>query len=467
MQAKKVLLIQPNYKIQKKTGAWGVNPPMGLAYIAAVLERNNISVKILDANILNLTVGQVVSEAINWHADIVGVSIMTPAHNFAVAIAKKLPDRILSAAGGPQATAIPETLLKEGFKVAARGEGEYSFLKLVQGKTVENIDGLSFYENGQIIHNKPQEFFSPGELPLPARHLLINNGVDKPYYSGGTQYFPWARIISSRGCPFNCNYCNKLIFGRKIRFRTAENVMDEIDFLVQNYGVKEISFSDDCFNFDIERAKKIFDLIISRDYKIHIRFSNGLRADKIDEEFLEKAKKAGCYYIAYGIESGSQEILDKIPKGITLRAIKKTVNLTKKIGIPMTGYFMVGLLWDTKETMQKTIDFAKELDLDVAQFTIAYPYPGTRMWNIIKENGGEIFFNNWEDFHHTTAKSIYSMPGMATPEEINEMYRKAHRDYYFRVSYIIKHALKFFLSWKKFRIGLRGLKAILYTQNKK
>jgi magnesium-protoporphyrin IX monomethyl ester (oxidative) cyclase len=463
--AKQILLIQPNYKYQKKTSAWGINPPMGLTYIAAVLEKNNVSVKILDANALDLSPDQVIAEVKNWQTDIVGVSIMTPAHNFAIQLAQKLPKNILSVAGGPQATSLPEVLLKEGYKVVVRGEGEYTFLDLVLGKNLNEILGISFRQDNQIKHNLDRPSFDPNNLPMPARHLLINNGVNKPYYSGGTQNFPWARITSSRGCPHDCNYCNKLIFGRNIRFCSPEYIMNEIDFLVRNYGVKEISFSDDCFNFDIDRAKKILDLIISRDYKINIRFSNGLRADKIDEEFLEKAKKAGCRYIAYGIESGSQEILNKIPKGITLDTIRRAIALTKRAGIQVTGYFMIGLLWDTRETMQQTIDFAKELDLDVAQFTLTTPYPGTRMWNIIQENGGEIFLKDWDDFHHTTGKCLYFMPRMADPKTIETMYKKAHRDYYFRLSYLFKHAPKF-LSWQKFKLGLRGLKAILYTQKR-
>ena len=242
--------------------------------------------------------------------------------------------------------------------------------------------------------------------------------------------------------------------------------MQEIDFLVKNYKVKEIDVSDDCFNFDIERAKKIFDLLILRDYKIYLRFSNGLRADKIDEEFLEKAKKAGCSYIAIGVESGSQEILNKIPKGETLDTIEKAVKMIKKAGIPITGFFMFGLLWDTKETMEQTIDFAKKLDLDVASFNIAVPYPGTRMWNIIKENNGEIFLKNWDDFHHTSGRCVYSMPGMANPKTIEMMYKEAHRQFYLRPTYILKQIFKI-RSFSQIKNMLRGLKAILYTQKNK
>ncbi|MEK7071880.1 MAG: radical SAM protein [Patescibacteria group bacterium] len=462
---KRVLLVQPNYYYQRKSGVWTIHPPMGLAYIAAVLEKNNIPVKILDANALNLSIEQTVKEISDWNADMVGISILTPGHNFAIEIAKKLPPSVMSVAGGPHAAAIPEILLKNGFSIVARGEGEETCLDLALGKNLIEIPGISFKDGDKIKHNPDRAPLDINSLPIPARHLLISNGVDKPYSSETTQYFPWATITTSRGCPYSCNYCNKLTFGRQIRYRSPENVMEEIDFLVKNCQIKEISVSDDCFNFDLARAKKILDLLISRDYKISIRFSNGLRADKIDEEFLEKAKKAGCSYIAIGIESGSQEILNRIPKGETLDDMRKAVAMIKKAGIPITGFFIIGLLGDTKETMEKTINFAKELDLDIASFNMAVPYPGTRMWDMIKEDRGEIFLKDWDDFHHTSGKCLYSIPGMSDPKTVEMMYRKAISRFYFRPGYILKQIFRI-RSFSQIKNMFRGLKTILRTQKK-
>jgi anaerobic magnesium-protoporphyrin IX monomethyl ester cyclase len=463
--AKKVLLIQPNYSRQRSSGVWRIAPPMGLAYIAAFLEEKGIPVKILDANALNLSVEETKKEAENYGAEIIGVSILTPGHNFAAELVKKLPSAVLSVAGGAQATAVPELILKEGFKVVVRGEGEETFFDLASGKNLSEIDGISFTKDGQVIHNKNREPQDPNILPLPARHLLIKNGVDLPYASEATQYFPWAVITTSRGCPYDCYYCNKLIFGRKIRYLTPENVLKEIDFLVKNYGIKEISVSDDCFNFDLPRAKKILDLIASRDYKIKIRFSNGLRADKIDKEFLEKAKKAGCNYIALGVESGSQEILDRIPKGESLETIEKAVKMIKKSGIPVTCFFMLGLLGDTKETMEKTIAFAKKLNPDIASFNIATPYPGTRMWQLIKDSGGQILMDSWDDFHHTASRAFYSFPGMSDNKTIEEMLKKAVGQFYFRPSYVLKQVFRI-RSFSQIKNMARGLKTILKIKKK-
>lgn len=463
---KEILLIQPNYSRQRSSGVWRIAPPMGLAYLAAVLEKNNLPVKILDANALNLSVDDVLAEIEKSKPTIIGVSILTPGHNFATELVKKIPDSILSVAGGAHATAAPDVMLENGFKVVIRGEGEQTFLDLVLRKNFSEIAGISFRENGKIKHNPDRTPPDPNQLPLPARHLLIKNGVDLPYASEATQYFPWAVLTTSRGCPYDCYYCNKLIFGRKIRYRSPENVLEEIDFLVKKYGIKEISFSDDCFNFDLPRAKKIFDLIITRGYKIKLRFSNGLRADKIDEEFLQKAKKAGCNYIALGVESGSQEILNKIPKGETLAEIEKAAKLVKKSGIPLTCFFMFGLLGDTKETMEQTIEFAKKLNPDIASFNIATPYPGTRMWQLIKENGGQIMINDWDEFHHTASRCFFKMPGMADEKIVAEMLKKAVKEFYFRPSYMIKQIFKI-RSFSQIKTMLRGLKTLINIRKKK
>jgi len=459
-------LVQASYNLLREgsKGSWGITPNLGLAYVAAVLEENSIEVDIYDANLLNSSPQDVVDHAVQTQADILGVSLMTPAHNFSVSIAQKLPESILSVAGGAHATALPETMLDEGFDVVVRGEGEYSMLEIAKGKILSSIKGISYKtKDGKIHHNPDRTWLDPNKLPLPSRHLFKNNGVDKPYFNSGTRYFPWARIVTTRGCPYSCYYCNKLIFGHQIRPRTPENVFEEIRELVEKYGVKEFNISDDFFNYDLERAEKIFDLIISSGMKIKIRFPNGLRADKITERFLDKAKKAGCFYLAFGIESGDQRILDSIPKNIKLDTIRKAVKLTKRKGITVTGYFMLGLLGDTEESMQRTIDFAKELDLDIYSFSMATPYPGTRMWDLIEEGGGEILIDNWDEYTHTSRKTFFTMPGMVTPETIKKMYKRAYRQCYFRPKYILKKIPKL-LSPREIKVMINGIKPLIYTQ---
>ena len=463
---KKVLLVQPNYRLQSVyKSVKGITPPLGLCYIAAVLEQNKISVKILDANALNLTAEDIAKEASNY--DIVGVGFMTATHNFSVRVAQLLDKSILKVAGGPQPTGVPEEVLRDGFDIVVRGEGEKTMLEIAQDNPHENILGISYKQDNKIIHNAPRPVMTDNEidaLPMPARHLLPSNGVDMPYKSAGTRRLPWAQIFTTRGCPYNCYFCHK-IFGQNIRFRKPENVVNEIVYLKEKYGIKEIDFYDDSFNFDMDYANKVMDLIIEKNLKIHIRLSSGIRINHINPELLQKFKKAGVDWIGYGIESGNQEVLNKIPKAITLEQVRNAVRWTKEAGITMNGFMMLGLLGDTKETMQQTIDFAKELDLDMVAFNMLTPYPGSRLWDEVKKNG-KLLLNNWDDFHHSSGKMTFKHPDVAPPEVVEDMYRKAYREFYIRPKYILKRVLNIH-NFDDFKLMLKSPRALLYMIKRK
>lgn len=458
----KVLLVQPNYNIKKDASVWTANPPLGLLYLAAVLEKENISVEILDANVENLSISETVNMIKKKKPQIVGFSILTPAADWCAEVVQELPENITTIAGGPHPSGIPEATLKEGFNLVVVGEGEETLLEIVMGKKYPEIKGLYYYDKGKIVATLPRPPLNPDRLPLPSRHLIKYGGTNKPYLSSGTKYFPWAQLFTSRGCPYNCYFCNKNIFGYRFRPRSPEKILTEIDFLVKNYKVREIDIYDDSFNFDIKRAEKILDLLIARNYHLSLRFSNGLRADKITPQLLSKMKKAGCDYIAFGVESGDPKILSQIPKAETLADIEKAIHLTKKVNIPVTGFFILGLIGDTIKSMRKTIDFAVKNDFDVILLNIATPYPGTRMWQIIKERGGEIFLKNWADFHHVSGKMTYSLPGMATPAQVEKMYRLAYRSFYFRPRYLLRQIPKLF-SPTQIPIMYHGLKRIIYS----
>lgn len=463
----KILLVQPNYKISRESGAWLVNPPIGLCYIASVLEENGIKCEIKDANAHSWNPERMVEESEGY--DVVGVSILTPAQKWCVDYINLLSDDVLKVCGGPHPTSLPEDMLRDGYDVVVRGEGEYPFLEIVQGKPLEEIKGITFKKNGKIIHNPSPKPLDPNEIPFPARHLLENNGVDKPYISAGTQYTPWSPVITSRGCPYNCSFCCKKIFGYKFRPRTPENVFNEIKFLVGEYGVKEIAIYDDNFNVDMKRAEKILDMIIESGLEIHIRTTNGIRVNGVTEEFMEKLRKAGCDYVAFGLESGNQEVLNKIPKGATLNMGRNAVECAKKAKIPIiSGFFMLGLFGDTPETMQETIDFAKELNVDVALFNMATPYPGTRMYEMIERDGKFLFdTNNWDNIQHTSGKFVFTHPDVPKPEVVEEYYSKAHKEFYLRPRYMIRQMMKI-RSWQQFKsttnAGIAFLKAIFRTQ---
>lgn len=459
-----VLIIQPNYHIKKDEAVWAANPPLGPCYIAAFLERENIPVKIIDAHVKNLSITEIAHLITKSGAKYVGFSILTPVADWCSEVTKKLPRSIIKIAGGPHASALPEDTLKSGFDIVVVGEGEETLLEIVQSKKLETIKGIVYRKGGKITHAPPRPPIDPNSLPFPARHLIIHGGTNKPYLSSGTRYFPWSPIFTSRGCPYSCYFCNKNIFGFKFRPRTPESVLEEIDHLVKKYGIKELDIYDDNFNFDISRAEKIMDLIIERKYKIYIRFCNGIRADKVSAKLLKKMKKAGTDYIAFGIESGDPGILKQLPKGETLNQISRAVKLTHKIGIPIIGFFILGLIGDTKKTMQNTINFATSLPFDRIMLNIATPFPGTRMWQMIQQGGGKMLLTHWKDFHTITGKMLYELPGMATAKEVEEMYRKAHRAFYFRPGYMLRQVPKLFTP-SYFPILYRGLRRIINSQN--
>ncbi len=458
-----ILFIQPNYQQARKSrgGTWGIHPPLGLCYLASVLKTHDVSVQILDANALNLTETDVIKYILENKPSLVGFTMLTPSHSFCLNVIKKIQKDCIIVAGGPHASALPQQLAQEGF-IVVRGEGEDTMLDLVAQKPLKDIDGITYMGEDKLIHHNPdrQPITDLDSIPYPARYLLPNNGVDKPYRSAASRYPTWATVLTSRGCPYSCYFCNKNIFSHRFRPRSPENIVGEIELLVKKYGVKEIDIADDVFNFDLKRAETILDMIIDKKFDIYLRATNGLRADKITPSFLEKFKRAGGDYIAYGVESGSQEVLDLIPKGITLAQIKCTVEMTKKAKIRVAGFFMFGLLGDTPETMQKTIDFAKDLDLDIAVFNILAPYPGTRLWHIIQERGGKILIDNYTEFHHTANRALFTLPGAPEPEEVVAAYRRAHKEFYFRPNYILKQLLKI-RSIAQLNEMIGGLKSLL------
>lgn len=452
----KIVFIEPNHYYPLSVTRPEASPPLGLAYMAAVLEGAGFDVEIIDATVLGLSPTDAARFAMEKKPSIVGISAMTHICNYAADLARSLPDSVLKIAGGPHSSGIPEDLLCRGFDVAVRGEGEMTMLDIVKGRPLKEIDGISFIENGEIVHNPPRNALDPNLLPQPARHLLASAGTDRPYFLAGTRFFPWSPIFTTRGCPFNCYYCNKQVFGKRFSPRSVENVTGEILSLVEEHGVRELDIYDDCFNADLRRAERILDFIIERGLDLKLRFGNGLRIDNINEEFLDRLVRAGCIHISYGIESGDETVLSKIPKNYTPDTVRRSVGLTKRAGIFTCGFFILGLLGDTRESMERTIDFARELNLDAAFFSIALPYPGTRLWNMIEDREG-LMKLPWESFRHAQGKVIYHIPGTPPPAVTEEMYRKAYRRFYLSPRFIARQAALALTSLTRTRMALRGI----------
>lgn len=247
---------------------------------------------------------------------------------------------------------------------------------------------------------------------------------------------PAANIITSRGCPFDCVFCFKGVYGKKYRFRSKESVTEEWRWLIEKLGVKEIAVQDDLFNIRIDRAKDICREIIKEKLVLPWTTPNGIRADAFDDELAELMVRSGCYRIAFGIESGNQKILDSIGKKIKLEKIEQAIKTAKKAGLKTLGFFVMGSPGETSLTMQDSIDFAVKTDPDYAQFSVATPFPGTRLFDIINK-AGEINTKDWSSYSQFDRKEYFTY-GYIDRKIVEKYVKKAYRRFYLRPKKLLR-----------------------------
>jgi anaerobic magnesium-protoporphyrin IX monomethyl ester cyclase len=433
----RVLLVSPTFKeMYKELKSVATDyPPLGLAYLGAVLEKEGCEVKIIDMSVLRVTPERLLAIIERFCPELIGISLTTPLAETVYRLVARIKANfdIPVILGGAHPTSNPAECLEKGADIVVRGEGEETIAELIHKlDRLEVVKGISYKKDGKFFHNDARPPIQDlDRLPFPARHLLPL----KKYDFVDAKNKPVGTIMTSRGCPFGCVYCNKNIFGLKFRARSPENVLSEIEEMVRKYNVREIHIEDDVFSLNKERAMKIFDGIIQKRLRVTILIGNGVRVDSVDFELLKKMKQAGLYSISFGVESGSQEILDGICKGIKLDQARRAFKMSKKLGLETWGFFMLGLPGDTKKTMQMTIDFAKELDPDVAKFFITIPLPGTKLYNKLLEEG-RMRVKGWSDFNFYE-KPIFAHENLDS-ETIVAYHKKAFREFYFRPKKILQ-----------------------------
>lgn len=446
---KRVLLIQPNYSslyenTKIKAGVI-YTPSITLATIAAPLVEKGHEVKIIDLNNYKDSDTALKDILTSFSPQFVGITSTTVLFREASRLAnlcKKMLDCTVIG-GGPHASSFPESAIKEaGFDCIVVGEGDLVLPRIVEGQELSSISGLYFRNQGKIISTVRHEAIKNlDDLPYPAWHLYdISN-----YHTSEllTRKNPAGWIETSRGCPWNCVYCNKSVHGSKFRVKTPKRVVDEMEYMLK-IGFKEIHIVDDCFTTNIKRAIAICDKILKRNLKFPWAAVNGIRADRVTIELFNKMKKAGCYRISIGIESGNQEILDKINKKLTLDQIRKAVSVAHKAGIEVLGFFMLALPGETEKTMEDTIQFAKELDLDLAKLAITMPLPGTPLFYEL-ESKGLLLTKDWAKYNvYLPASEVYKHP-ILDWDIINKYYNRFYREFYWRPRYV----------WRRFWHGLR------------
>ncbi len=449
----KVLLINPSQKETYGNLTPPSYPPLGLGYIAAVLEKEKHDVQIIDIDADNITENQLIN-LIKQNFNLVGITSTSTTFKNAEKICETIKkySNITTVVGGIHPTIAPEESIKSPYiDIIVRHEGEETIIALVNAlknnTALDDIPGISFKKNSKIIHNKDKELVENLDtIPFPARHLFRQQKYTYP----DSLASPVVPIITSRGCPHLCTYCcSKQLFTRKVRFRSAVNVVDEIEHLIKTYGAKEIHIWDDTFTLNKKRVFEFRDEIKKRNIKINFMFSGGLRVDHVNEDILKALKEIGAYSLAFGVESGSQKILDNVKKGITLEQVEKTFKIAKNLGFELWGFFMIGLPGETPETVRATIDFAKKLDPDVAKFHILKPFPGSEVYRQFKEQGLLIEEDYTKYGIHT--RPVHRLPDLSD-EDLMQWTKTAYREFYLRPKKILAH-IKRIKSWERLKLN--------------
>jgi len=440
----KILLVNPPTERQL-FGTGGLFLPIGLGYIASVLRKDGHDVQVMDLTVHPRSPEEFGAVVKDLAPDMVGFTAVTPTVNMAVEFASKAKEAgvRLTVIGGPHVTALPDEALEKGVDVVVRGEGELTMAELAADPAgFEGIKGVSYMKDGKVVHNPDREFIEDLDtLPFPARDLFPDMRLYKGQPVLGNRT-PIGNISTSRGCPYGCRFCFKALFGRKFRARSAESIVEEWAMLVRDFGVKEITISDDAFTTDAKRVHEVCDLLIKKKLNIPWTCSNGIRVNTATEEVLGHMKKAGCYRVAFGIENGDQEVLKTIGKKITLQQVDDAIRTARKVGIKTTGFFMLGGPWDTIETMKKTIAFAVKVQPDYAQFSIATPYPGSELYDIVRKEGN-LLVSDWGRYDIYETEVYFEMPGRFTRKDILDMNRLAYRSFYLHPRTVIRKLTTF------------------------
>jgi anaerobic magnesium-protoporphyrin IX monomethyl ester cyclase len=449
-----VLLIKPDFRNEI-----ALMPPLGLCSLAAVLRENGLSVAIKDYALQPASDRRMASDINEFSPAVIGITATTPSIHSAISLARFIKEQnpdIHLCAGGVHASNRPEEMLQSGFESVCIGEAEYSFLELtkaiIKKKSVEDIPGvITKNTNKAVINSQWQHVEDLDKLPFPAIDLLP---VDE-YFRRKRTYGVITRsprvlpILTTRGCPSRCTFCHS-VTGNRIRYRSSQNVVDEIEINVQKYKIREIQILDDNFAFNREHAISICREIRKRNLNIQFWFPTGIREDNLDEEMLIELRQTGCYALSFGLESGSQKVLGLMRKNKTVAEMKEKVLLAKKHGFKVTAGFLFGTPGETLADMEQTIEFACSLPLDSLNFQIVSPYPGTEVREIAERNG-YLIHSDWEKYDTTWAplESAIETEDF-TVADLRRVQSRAYRRYYLRPSMILK-SLPNMLSWEKFK----------------
>ena len=433
-----------------KTHITLVNPPtpsgatghlpfaiLGLGYLAAVLEEHQFEVDVIDCQVTKLSKEEVQKKIGKSQPSIVGITSTTLTYKSGLQIAeiaKETCPNCLTVMGGPHVTFWDYQAMQECpfLDVIVRREGENTLLELAQkvdkNENYGDVLGLTYRKDGVPVRNPDRPYIENlDELPFPARHLWPMERL--------REYEDILYLVTTRGCVYWCEFCSTVrMHGRKYRMRSPKNVVDELEFLNKTYGVTKYTFCDDAFTVDQERTKELCREILNRGLKI--QWNCGTRVDMITEDLLREMKNAGCISVWFGVESGSQNVLDCMNKGISTEQTVRSLNWVREVGLRPVPNVILGFPGETKESAWKTIKFVEKISPDdLAFYNIATPFPGTPMFDAVKGN-------NWlkiEDFDkYDTATPAFETPWLSM-KELTKIRLQAFHHFYLRPHYIVKN----------------------------
>lgn len=470
----RILLIDPPYEFKEIGGArqsfkYVLNkiPALGLAYLATVAEKEGHVVRIVDCT-LGLGYKDLAEEARKFKPEIIGITATTPVFRNAVCISlflRKIFPQAVFVCGGAHPTASPTDSLNTSiFDFLVLGEGEETFLELisyVENKhycSADNIRGIAFKRDGKVIItcSRPR-IDGLDSIPFPARHLLPSLRKYRPT-PASYRKLPLAVIMTSRGCPTRCTFCDRSVFGEKFRKRSASNVMAEVEEVIVKYGAKEIRFFDDIFTIDVTRLKEI-----CRGMKnLHpsVPWTCLTKVTTVNPDILRMMRKSGCWQVLFGLESGDDDILRRLRKGNTVKQNKEVVWWAKNAGMSVRADFLVGSPWETKESFRRTVEFAKSLPLDFAHFNKFVPYPGTEIYKDLIGKGYKANYGNSGFFINNQSSFVYVPEGF-DESKYAQLLNGAYKEFYLRPGYILRRLL-FIRSFPEFTGQVRGFFSILF-----
>jgi len=438
----KVSLVFPNTFLAYP--ATRTHQPLALAYLASALVKGGYFVQVIDATAERIGEEKVARLIRAFGSALIGITTNVGMASQAITLARYLkktcPGRKI-VMGGPWATIKHRVIVASGTAdIVVRREGEITMVELADALDdhgdLARVDGITYKNDaGEIITTPDRPPIDDlNALPFPAWDLFPPSTKYR-FLHRASPFFP---VMTSRGCPFDCIHCTKAVHGYKFRPRSVENVIAELRYLKEKFNAREIFIIDDIFNNDVARAERILDEIIKNDLRFHIKFSNGIRADKLPERLVKKLKRAGTYTVMLGIESGNQRIVNSIGKGLNLEKVRIAARLLKKEGIITGGFFMLGHPQDSKTTMLETIAFAKRLDLDYPIFFKAVPFPGTKMHDMVLKKGKLVSINPQRVADKYTLKqAIFEMEGF-TARDVETAFTLAYRLFYLRPRKIVQ-----------------------------